>query len=63
LKDAKVTWTTRYSKWYPTLDTEAKSAMASLLQGAIKPKQFVDQIEGAAAKVRRDPNIPKHQLD
>lgn len=63
LKDAKITYTTRYSKWYPTLDTEAKNAMASLLQGAIKPKQFVDQIEGAAAKVRRDPNIPKHQLD
>lgn len=63
LKDAKVTWTNRYSKWYPSLDTEIKSATSALLQGSATPEQFVKQIEAAATKVRRDGNIPKHKVE
>lgn len=60
LKRARVTWTTRYAKWYTKLDTEAKNAMAALLQGSVTPEQFVNQIEEAAAKTRADRSIPKH---
>lgn len=61
LRSAKVTWTARYSQWYKSLEEESRNAMAALLQGESSPKQFVDRIEAAAEKVRKDPNIPKHQ--
>lgn len=60
LKNAKVTWTTRYTQWYKGFDEILKTRMASLLLGEITPEQFVDQVEAAAEKVRNDPNIPKH---
>ena len=60
LKDARVTWSTRYAQWYPSLDQASKTEMAALLQGSLNPRQFVDRLEAAADKVRRDPNIPKH---
>lgn len=63
LKEAKVTWTTRYSKWYPTLDTESKSATSALLSGSLTPEQYGKQIEAVAAKIRRDANIPKHKVE
>lgn len=63
LKDAKVTWTTRYTKWYPALDTEVKSATSALLGGSLTPEQYGKQIEAVAAKIRRDPNIPKHKVE
>jgi N-acetylglucosamine transport system substrate-binding protein len=61
LKRAGVTWTTNYAQWYKSLDEALKTAMGSLLQGQLTPEQFVDQVEAAADKVRRDPNIPKPQ--
>jgi len=61
LQEAKYTWTTRYSKWYPALEEAARTAMAGLLQGTRTPQQFVDDLEAAAEKVRKDPNIPKHE--
>ena len=63
LKDAAVTWTTRYAKWYPILDTESKTATAALLLGSMTPQQYTVHIEAVAAKVRRDPNIPKHKVE
>jgi N-acetylglucosamine transport system substrate-binding protein len=62
LRGAKVTYTTRYSQWYKGLEEATRSATAALLQGQITPEQFVDQAEAAAEKVRRDPNIPKHDI-
>ena len=55
LKRAKVTWTTRYTKWYPSLEDTCRTEMAKLLQGSQTPQGFCDQIEAAAEKVRRDP--------
>ena len=60
LRNARVTWTTLYSKWYKPLEEEGRSAMASLLLGESNPQQCVARFEAAAEKVRRDPNIPKH---
>jgi ABC-type glycerol-3-phosphate transport system substrate-binding protein len=60
LREAKVTWTTRYAQWYKPLEDASRTAMASLLQGSLTPEQFVEQVEAAAEKVRNDPNIPKH---
>ena len=57
-----MTWTTQYSKWYKGLEEETRTLMAALLQGSITPQQFCDKAEAAAAKVRRDPNIPKHDV-
>jgi N-acetylglucosamine transport system substrate-binding protein len=62
LKDAKVTWTTQYSKWYKSLEEDSRSAMASLLQGSITPDEFCRTVEASAAKVRKDPNVPKHSV-
>jgi N-acetylglucosamine transport system substrate-binding protein len=62
LEEAKVTWTTQYSKWYKGLEEETRTLMAALLQGSITPADFCRKAEEAAAKVRRDPNIPKHQV-
>jgi len=61
LRNAKVTWTTRYSQWYKPMEDASRNAMASLLQGSITPKQFGDQVEAAAEKLRKDPNVPKRQ--
>lgn len=60
LRRAGATWTTRYAKWYPSLDEATKNAMAALLQGG-PAAQFTEEAEKAADKVRRDPNIPKHE--
>ncbi len=60
LKNAKVTWTTRYSQWYKGFDENLKTKMGSLLLGELTPEQFVEQVEAEAEKVRQDPNIPKH---
>jgi N-acetylglucosamine transport system substrate-binding protein len=62
LRAAKITWTARYSQWYKSLEEESRNAMASLLQGESTPQQFVDRVEAAAEKVRKDPNIPKHTV-
>ena len=59
LRNSKFTWTTRYSQWYKPLEDAARNAMAALLQGTATPQQFCDQVEKAAEKVRKDPNIPK----
>ncbi|HTE18050.1 MAG TPA: extracellular solute-binding protein [Armatimonadota bacterium] len=61
LRQARVTWTTRYRSWYPSLEQAAQNATAALMQGSVTPEQFADQIEAAAEKVRKDPNIPKQQ--
>lgn len=61
LRNARFTWTTRYSQWYKPLEETARNAMASLLQGSITPEQFGDQVEAAAGKLRNDPNVPKRQ--
>jgi N-acetylglucosamine transport system substrate-binding protein len=61
LKNAGVTWTTRYAKWYKPLEELSKTAMSALMQGEVTPEQFVERIEAAAAKVRNDPTVPKHQ--
>lgn len=61
LRNARVTWTTNYAKWYKSLEEEGKVGMASLLLGQATPEQFVDRLESAASKVRKDPNIPKHK--
>lgn len=60
LRNAKVTWTTNYAKWYKPLDKAGQDAMAGLLQGTVTPEQMVAALESTAAKVREDPNIPKH---
>jgi N-acetylglucosamine transport system substrate-binding protein len=62
LRNAKITWTTRYSQWYKPLEEGMKNAMAELLAGSVSPQQFVDKVEAEATKVREDPNIPKHQV-
>lgn len=59
LRNARYTWTTRYAQWYKPMEEACRTAMASLLQGNLTPEQFTDQVEAAAEKVRRDPNIPK----
>jgi N-acetylglucosamine transport system substrate-binding protein len=61
LRNARVTWTTRYAQWYKALEEESRNAMAALLLGEATPEQFVERIEAAAGRVRSDPNIPKHQ--
>lgn len=61
LKEAKVTWTARYSQWYPSLGKATESAMSGLLQGRLTPQQWCDEIQKAADKVASDPNIPKHE--
>lgn len=63
LRGAKTTWTTRYSQWYKALQNSIETSMAGLLQGSNTPQQFVDQIEAAAEKTRKDPNTPKHQVE
>lgn len=60
LREAGVTWTTRYAKWYPSLDEALKKAMSQLLQDGT-PEQFVAEAEAAAEKVRKDRTIPKHK--
>lgn len=62
LARARVTWTTRYAQWYKSLEEASRSAMAALLQGQITPEAFAAQVERAAEKIRRDPNIPKHRV-
>jgi N-acetylglucosamine transport system substrate-binding protein len=61
LRNAQVTWTTNYSKWYKALEESMRTSMGALMQGSATPQQFVDQVEAAAEKTRKDPNIPKHQ--
>ena len=61
LRDAKVTWSTRYSQWYKAFDEAAKTALSGLLLGQVKAQAFVDQLEAAATKTRNDPNVPKHK--
>lgn len=60
LKNAKITWTTRYTQWYKGFDENLKTKMSSLLLGELTPEQFVEHVEAEAEKVRQDPNIPKH---
>jgi N-acetylglucosamine transport system substrate-binding protein len=61
LRNAKITYTTRYAQWYKSLEEAIRNQMAALLLGSVTPEQFVSNIEAAAEKVRRDPNIPKHK--
>jgi len=59
---ARVTYSTEYIQWYPSLGKAAQDAMSALMTGEATPEQFVQRLEDAAEKVRKDPNIPKHQV-
>lgn len=62
LADAKVTWSTRFSQWYKAFDESLKTSVGALVMGQVTPEAFVQQVEAAASKTRRDPNIPKHDV-
>jgi len=58
---SKLVWSAQYGQWYPEMKKETEDALRRLLNGDISPKQCVDLMEQAAAKLRNDTNIIKHK--
>jgi len=63
LREASDTWSSDYGDWYKQFGDATEDIMAALLNAEVTPKECVDRIEKAAAKVRKDKSIPKHKVD
>ena len=63
IRNAKVTWDADYAQWYQAFGKETETAMASLLNGELTPKQCVDYMEKAAEKTRNDESLLKHTVE
>jgi N-acetylglucosamine transport system substrate-binding protein len=50
----------RYSTWYPPLDTESRDQMGALLTGQITVEEFQERVQEAADAVAADDSIPKY---
>ncbi|MFJ6632590.1 N-acetylglucosamine/diacetylchitobiose ABC transporter substrate-binding protein [Streptomyces sp. NPDC091376] len=48
-----------YPKWYKELDTEINTAVGELVAGRARPKEFMDRLQGAADRVKKDPSVKK----
>ena len=62
MREASVVWDADYAMWYPAFRKAAESAMGALINDEVTPEQFLDRLEAAAAKVRNDKSIPKHEV-
>lgn len=61
-RGAKTVWSSEYPQWYPALGKETENAMAALLAGTATPEQYVDRLEAAAEKARKDPSLKRHRI-
>ncbi|MCC6729324.1 MAG: extracellular solute-binding protein [Chthonomonadales bacterium] len=61
-REARTVWSVEYVQWYPALGTASQNAMAALLNGEASPEEFVQRLEDAAEKIRRDRTVPRHQV-
>jgi N-acetylglucosamine transport system substrate-binding protein len=50
----------RYTEWYPTLDTETQNQFGALMTGQINAEEFMDNMQEAADAVAEDDSIPKY---
>lgn len=50
----------RYTEWYPMLDTETQNQFGALLTGAIDAEEFMNNMQEAADAVAEDDSIPKY---
>ncbi len=49
----------RYTDWYPTLDTETQNQFGALLTKRVSLEEFMDNMQAAADDVASDDSIPK----
>jgi N-acetylglucosamine transport system substrate-binding protein len=59
---SKAVWSVEYTQWYPSMMQDHQNAMSALLNGDATPEQFVQRLEDAAEKVRRDKTLPRHRV-
>ncbi len=59
---SKAVWSVDYTQWYPSMKADHENAMSALLNGSATPEEFVQRLEDAAEKVRKDKTIPHHTV-
>ena len=50
----------RYTEWYPSLDTETQNQFGALLTKQVSLEEFMDNMQAAANAVAEDDSIPKY---